>query len=134
MTTDNFCCYLQNRLIQASQTGGQWYSATSPLGFPALRFSPVAFVLSGKSHQKGRKFSRRRKRSLGRFKPTENSIKSFVFIQFLRTLFVCFPKCFRKQTDKVWRNYTMTKLFIKFSVSLYLPGGVFLLIENFLPF
>ncbi len=31
MKTDNFCFYLQNRLIQTSQTGGQWYSDTSPL-------------------------------------------------------------------------------------------------------
>jgi hypothetical protein len=31
MTTDIF---LQNRLIQTSQTGGQWYSHTSPLVFP----------------------------------------------------------------------------------------------------
>ncbi len=30
MTTDNFCFYLQNRLIQTSQTGGQWYCDTSP--------------------------------------------------------------------------------------------------------
>jgi hypothetical protein len=30
LTTDNFCFYLQNRLIQTSQTGGQWYSDTSP--------------------------------------------------------------------------------------------------------
>ncbi len=30
MTTDNFCFYLQNRLIQTSQTGGQWFSDTSP--------------------------------------------------------------------------------------------------------
>ncbi len=29
-TTDNFCFYLQNRLIQTNQTGGQWYSDTSP--------------------------------------------------------------------------------------------------------
>jgi hypothetical protein len=28
MTTDNFCFYLQNRQIQTSQTGGQWYSDT----------------------------------------------------------------------------------------------------------
>jgi hypothetical protein len=28
MTTDNFCFYLQNRLIQTSQTGGQWYTDT----------------------------------------------------------------------------------------------------------
>jgi hypothetical protein len=33
MTTDNFCFYLQNRLIQTSQTGGQCYSDTSPLVF-----------------------------------------------------------------------------------------------------
>jgi hypothetical protein len=29
-TSDNFCFYLQNRLIQTSQIGGQWYSDTSP--------------------------------------------------------------------------------------------------------
>ncbi len=33
MTTDNFCFYLQNRLIQTSQTGGQWYNDTSPFSF-----------------------------------------------------------------------------------------------------
>ncbi len=35
MTTDHFCFYLQNRLIQTSQPGGQWYSDTPPLVFPA---------------------------------------------------------------------------------------------------
>jgi hypothetical protein len=34
MTTDNFYFYLQNRLIQTSRTGGQWYSDTSPIVFP----------------------------------------------------------------------------------------------------
>jgi len=34
MTTDNFCIYLQNRLIQTSQTGGQLYSDTSPFSIP----------------------------------------------------------------------------------------------------
>jgi hypothetical protein len=34
MTTDNFCFYVQNRLIQTSQTGGQWYSDTSPKSIP----------------------------------------------------------------------------------------------------
>jgi len=34
MTTDNFCFYLQNRLIQTSQSGGQWYSDTSPFSIP----------------------------------------------------------------------------------------------------
>jgi nitric oxide synthase oxygenase domain/subunit len=34
MTTDDFCFYLQNRLIQTGQTGSQWYSDTSPFSFP----------------------------------------------------------------------------------------------------
>jgi hypothetical protein len=34
-TTDNFCFYLQNRLIQASQTGGQQYSDTPLFSIPA---------------------------------------------------------------------------------------------------
>jgi len=36
MTTDNFCFYLQNRLVQTSQTGGQWYSDTPPFSIPWL--------------------------------------------------------------------------------------------------
>jgi hypothetical protein len=36
MTTDNFCFYLQNRLIQTSRTGGQQYSDTSPFSIPRL--------------------------------------------------------------------------------------------------
>jgi hypothetical protein len=36
MTTDNFCFYLQNRLIQTSQIGGQWYSNTSHFSIPWL--------------------------------------------------------------------------------------------------
>ena len=38
MTTDNFCFYLQNILIQTSQTGGQWYSDTSPLSIPCFDY------------------------------------------------------------------------------------------------
>jgi hypothetical protein len=34
MTTDNFCFYLQNRLFQTSQTGGQQHSDTSPFSIP----------------------------------------------------------------------------------------------------
>ncbi len=34
MTTDNCCFYLQNRLIQTSQTGGQQDSDTSPFSIP----------------------------------------------------------------------------------------------------
>jgi hypothetical protein len=26
MITDSFCLYLQNRLYQTGQTGGQWYN------------------------------------------------------------------------------------------------------------
>ena len=36
-----FCFYLQNRLIQTSQTGGQWYSDTSPFSIPC--FPPLVF-------------------------------------------------------------------------------------------
>ncbi len=36
MTTDNFCFYLQNRPIQTSQAGVQWYSDTSPFSIPCL--------------------------------------------------------------------------------------------------
>ncbi len=32
--TNIFCFYLQNRLIQTSQTGGQQYSDTSPFSYP----------------------------------------------------------------------------------------------------
>ncbi len=41
MTTNNFCFYLQNRLIQTSKTGGQWYSDTSP--FSILWFYTIEF-------------------------------------------------------------------------------------------
>jgi hypothetical protein len=34
MMTDNLCFYLQNRLSKTSQTGGQWYSDTSPFSIP----------------------------------------------------------------------------------------------------
>ncbi len=34
MTTDDFCFYLKNRLIQTSQTGGLQYSNTSPFSIP----------------------------------------------------------------------------------------------------
>ncbi len=34
MTSDNFCFYLQNRLIQTSQTGGWQHSDTSPFSIP----------------------------------------------------------------------------------------------------
>jgi hypothetical protein len=34
MTDDNFCIHFQNRLFETSQTGGQWYSDTSPFSIP----------------------------------------------------------------------------------------------------
>ncbi len=41
MTTDDLCFYLQNRLIQTSQTGGQWYSDTSPFSIPWLNYAEI---------------------------------------------------------------------------------------------
>jgi hypothetical protein len=43
VTTDNFCFYLQNILIQTSQTGGQLHTDTSPFSIPW----PRRFVLQG---------------------------------------------------------------------------------------
>jgi hypothetical protein len=34
MTTEMLCFYLQNRLIQTSQTRGQWYNDTSHFSIP----------------------------------------------------------------------------------------------------
>ncbi len=42
MTADKFCFYLQNRLIQDSQTGGQCYSDTSP--FSILCLNALAYL------------------------------------------------------------------------------------------
>ncbi len=39
MTTDSLCFYLQNRLIQTSQTGVQQYSDTSPFSIPCSSLS-----------------------------------------------------------------------------------------------
>jgi hypothetical protein len=42
MTTENFCFYLQSRLIQTSKTGGQLYNDTSPFSIPCSR--PLAIL------------------------------------------------------------------------------------------
>ncbi len=42
MATDNFCFYLQNRLIQTSQTTGQRYSDTSSIVLPVHGFKAYA--------------------------------------------------------------------------------------------
>jgi hypothetical protein len=39
MTSDCYCFYLQNGLIQTSQTGGQQYNDTSPFSIPCK--SPI---------------------------------------------------------------------------------------------
>ncbi len=44
MTTDNFCFYFQNRLIQTSQTGGQRYSDTSPFSIPWVSVLPLCYL------------------------------------------------------------------------------------------
>jgi hypothetical protein len=41
VTSDNFSFYLQSRLIQTSQTGGQWYSDTSPFSVPWHDLTPI---------------------------------------------------------------------------------------------
>jgi hypothetical protein len=51
MTTDNFCFYFQNRLIQTSQTEGQWYSDTSPFSIPCFKHLNSAVADSGKEQK-----------------------------------------------------------------------------------
>jgi hypothetical protein len=63
MTTDNFCFHLLNRLIQTRQTGGQWYSDTSPFSVPCIHLrasKPISWwqfknnpAQTGKSHWRG---------------------------------------------------------------------------------
>ncbi len=45
MTIDNCCFYLQNRLIQTIQTGGQRYSDSSPFSIPWLMVTNKCFFL-----------------------------------------------------------------------------------------
>jgi len=45
MTTDNFCFYLQNRIIQTSQRGGQQYSDTSLFSIPWKKTDPICVEL-----------------------------------------------------------------------------------------
>jgi hypothetical protein len=58
MTTDNFCFYLQNRLIQTSQTGGQWYSDTSSFSIPWVKQGRVGQSRVGQTGQSGVKRGR----------------------------------------------------------------------------
>ncbi len=46
MTTDNFSFYLQNTLIQTSQTEGQRYNDTSPFSIPAILLNYIAVVIN----------------------------------------------------------------------------------------
>jgi hypothetical protein len=43
-----FCFYLQNRLIQTSQTGGQQYSDTSPFSIPWSKVRIYPLPLGGR--------------------------------------------------------------------------------------
>jgi hypothetical protein len=54
MTTDSSGFYLKNRLIQISQTGGLWYSDTSPFRIPwfvlakpfSAKFNTACLIIS----------------------------------------------------------------------------------------
>jgi hypothetical protein len=55
MTTDNFCFYLQNRLIQTGQLGGQRYSDTSPFSIPWFRVR-ILLLATGEKNDEVSKF------------------------------------------------------------------------------
>jgi hypothetical protein len=46
MATEIFCFYLQNRLIQTSQTGDQWYGDSPPLVFPGSSLTALLVIES----------------------------------------------------------------------------------------
>ncbi len=52
MRSDNFWFYLQNRLIQTSQAGGQWYIDPSPFSIPWL--GPICMSLGEVAVRAGR--------------------------------------------------------------------------------
>jgi hypothetical protein len=52
MTPNNFCFYMQNRPIQTSQIGGQWYSDTSPFSIPCLEARKAAVAMPKSAHLK----------------------------------------------------------------------------------
>ncbi len=63
MTVDNFCFYLQNRLIQTGQTGGQWYNYASPFSIPWSQprlIVSLSKFKSGSSHQSLRRLLKSR--------------------------------------------------------------------------
>jgi hypothetical protein len=59
MTTDNFCFYLQNRLIQTSQIGGQQYRDISPLSIPWFESNNSVIITLNFYLQKNVHFSTR---------------------------------------------------------------------------
>jgi hypothetical protein len=52
MTTDNFCFYLQNSLIQTGQTGGHLYNDISPFSIP-WTYAPSNFAAAAVAEEKG---------------------------------------------------------------------------------
>ncbi len=88
MTTDNFCFYLKNRLIQTSQTGDQWYSDTSPFSIPCIKIGvkiiartivnngPVSTLQGGRG-QHGRDGDLREGQGSSRGQPGPNVIELF---------------------------------------------------------
>ncbi len=94
MTTDNFCLYLQNRLIQTSQTGGQWYRDTCPFSIPWLSLfclfvshgekSLMTIILKDVNETGKKKRGRKRKRpemdNISR--PGVNVIKLFTAVSY----------------------------------------------------
>jgi hypothetical protein len=74
MTTDNFCVYLQNRLIQTSQTGGQWYSDTSPFSIPWFVVHLHVEVVAGRVGEVILALAVLKRTSLNRFKPVPKPV------------------------------------------------------------
>jgi hypothetical protein len=83
MMTDNFCFYLQTRLIQTSQTGGQSYSDTCPFSIPWLRSCIVHIRALRGHHWKGKQDE-----IMEKIEGSSDGVKLVVFIKTKMSCFV----------------------------------------------
>ncbi len=104
MTTDNFCFYSQNRLIQASQTGGQWYSDTFPFSIPwqHQKMSFEMFLIFSKLF-----FSSLIRISIAS-QPQQRKMREFCFFNKLTKFseVLCSRECFETSNWETWKSNT----------------------------
>jgi hypothetical protein len=121
MTTDDTCFYLQNRLMQTSQTGGQWYSDTSPFSIPWIKPNRFFTVYVLKVHNIKRVVFSKKKFNIVDFEQRAKHSKTlpdlsvcnnaFCLASEHRTLGRCREReREREETDTSWKTYWTGRL------------------------